>query len=106
MSAPEMYTLTDYPDFRERFNSLEDLIGAVESQSEGLNQIVSWFIFDEGHEDWMGGDGAEVHVLIFMPRLSKTTEFGYVGAFDRSSVQAWLDGYVKERTMRWFGWAE
>lgn len=104
MSAT-MYPTTDYPTYTEPYESIEDLIADVEKTSEGLNFIVSWFLHDKESEDWCQGDRPEVDVLIFMPRLSKTTQFCYSGPFYRAAVQEWLDGYVKERTMRWFGWA-
>lgn len=108
MSEPEMYPLTDYPDHGEEFEDFAEIRTRVENLSEGLNFIVAWTVYDEQHEDFRKYDTDETReftLLIFMPRRSETTQFK-TEVFDRAAVDEWLGGYVRARTMRWFGWAE
>ncbi|WP_454199542.1 hypothetical protein [Nocardia sp. Marseille-Q1738] len=95
----EMYPLTDYPTYEEEFDSFSEIRAQVEDLDEGMNFVLSWFIYDERDES------PEFSLLIFMPRISKTTQFS-TNTFDRGEVEAWLNGYVRQRTMRWFGWEQ
>ncbi|WP_280475481.1 hypothetical protein [Nocardia asiatica] len=106
--AAEMYPLTDYPTYEEEFGSFAEIREQVEDLDEGMNFILSWFIYDEHAEDfrkYARDEAPSFSLLVFMPRLSKTTQFS-TEAFDRGEVDAWLNGYVRQRTMRWFGWEQ
>lgn len=100
-----MYPATDHPTYREDFDNFAELRAAVEGTSEGLNFVVSWQMIVEGDSCLDPGEPPLFCVLIFMPRKTATTEFS-TQRFDRSEVEAWLGGYVRERTMRWYGWTE
>lgn len=103
---PEMYPLTDHPDYSETFEHFNDTRTQLEDLPEGLNFIVSWFIYDEHDPDFRKYDPTEqpeFQVLVFLPRKTKTTVFR-TNQFDRTQVEAWLNGPVRERTMRWYGW--
>lgn len=102
----EMYPLTDYPTYEEQFDGFLEMRAQVEGLDEGMNQVLSWFIFDEHDSDFRKYERDELPVfslLIFMPRISKTTQFS-TAVFDRHEVETWLNGYVQQRIMRWFGW--
>lgn len=105
MPEPEMYPLTDYPDYEEKFDTFEQLRAQVESTIEGLNHIVSWLLFRAGDRDLGDGEVPTFHLLLFMPRKSKTTEF-LTANFDPDVVDAWLREYVKPRVLRWYGWPD
>lgn len=105
-SAPtdaEMYPLTDDPDWTEEYDSFAELAASMENQPEGLNQILSWWIYDEQHEDWEDGEPPSFALLLFMPRKSQTS-IQTTGKFTRAEVDAWLSDYVRPRVMRWYGW--
>lgn len=105
MAEPEMYPLTDNPTYSEEFDTFAELCEQVESTIEGLNFIVSWLVVPEGDPLLDEGEPPTFHVLMFMPRKTASTEF-YTHQFDPAEVETWLGGYVRERTMRWYGWAE
>lgn len=100
-----MYPVTDNPMYREEFDTFAELREAVEDCIEGLNFITSWLIVPEGDSVLDPGEIPAFYVLIFMPRKTATTEFS-THQFDQAEVEAWLSGYVRARTMRWYGWTE
>lgn len=99
-----MYPLTDYPHFEESFDTFAAMRACIEAQDEGLNQIQSWLIIPEGDSCLDPGQAPEFHVAIFMPRLTKVTAFSTT-RFDIDQVQQWLNDYVLQRVMRWYGFA-
>lgn len=106
MIEPDMYPLTDYPTYEVPIESFDDLKRDVEKMIPDLNFVVSWFIHDHHSRDWETSDKVPTFtVLIFMPRKSATTELS-TNVFIRSEVETWLNSYVRERTMEWFGWDE
>lgn len=107
---PEMYPLVDVPTHEMDFDTFEDLRLALLATSEGLNQVQSWYIYDELDEFW--GDTSDPNggvrafsLCIFMPRKGQTAVWT-THEFDRPAAQAWLDSYVRARTMRWYGWPD
>jgi hypothetical protein len=109
-TEPVMYPLVDNPTHRLEYGTFEQLRHAVEGTFEDLNQIQSWMIYDERDENW--GDDADIDgdertflLCILMPSKSQTIVW-MTHAFARDTVQAWLDSYVRARTMRWYGWAD
>lgn len=104
MNDPEMYPGTDDPDYTEQFDDFTALRECVEGLDEGLNFVVSWFPSEQ--EDIAEHGASEFELLIFMPRKSKTTNFTCVVHNGREEIDAWLNDYVKARTMRWYGWEQ
>ena len=111
----EMYPSTDYPHYREIFETIDDLIEHVDHLDEGLNHIVSWIdccrdcaevegqplLFDKGEQD-------SFVLCIFMPRLTRFTEFSVkfpLGSeYPHAQIDNWLMDFVKPRVDRWYGW--
>src|SRR5699024_597752 len=102
VADPEMYPGTDYPSYTQSFESFDDLRGWVEDLNECLNFIVSWYFPELDDIDEHGSE--EFSLLIFMPRKSLTHSFTCPVRNGRGKIDAWLQGYVKDRTMRWYGW--
>lgn len=112
MSEPVMYPSTDYPTHQQEFDDFAELRAAVERTDEGLNAIVSWHLYTptipedfEDFREYEPHESPEFVLLVFMPRKSATTQFG-TNRFVRDEVETWLGGYVRERVMRWYGWAQ
>lgn len=114
MSAPaqpeaEMFPLVENAHYTEAFDTFAELRENAEGTSEGLNQIQSWFIYDELDEDWgkwndlNEGEPREFSLCICMPRKSQFTVWT-THTFERGEVEAWLESYVKPRVLRWYGW--
>ena len=113
----EMYPGTDYPKYREEFETFDDLKEVVENISEGLNHIVSWMDLCRGCAEMEGdtllfdkGELNSFHILIFMPRKTETTEFKVTFPenveYPHAQIDNWLMEYVQPRVMRWYGWTE
>jgi len=101
IDEPEMYPLTDYPTFEEKFRDFDALRSTVEKQVEGLNMIQSWLFTDP--EDGEEGEPVTFYLGIFLPRLTKYTQFE-AAVFSRADVEQWLQTYVRPRIDRWYGW--
>lgn len=112
-----MYPGTDYPKYREEFETLDELIETVNAMDEGLNLIVSWIVGcrqcdmiedpEAGGLMWDGNEANFFSILIFMPRKTETTEFQVNfgrESFPHVEVDNWLLDHVYPRIMRWYGW--
>lgn len=101
----EMYPLVDNPTYETEYEDFTELREQIEGTSEGLNLIESWYIFDESSKYWDEDEVKGFELILFMPRKSQTGLFR-TSVFERADVEEWINGYVKERTLRWFGWGE
>lgn len=102
-----MFPLVETPDYEEDCETFESLRFSFESLDETLNQVQSWFIYDEQDDGWGKWPSEDPEQRVFslsicMPRKSKFTVWT-THDFDRSEVEAWLRGYVFDRIRRWYG---
>lgn len=101
----EMYPLVDYPKYRTSYDDFATLREAAEGLIEGFNFPLSWLFLDEQDEDWEDGDERAFYITWVMPRRTEFTTWT-TNKFDRSEVEEWLNGYIRERVDRWYGWFE
>lgn len=84
------------------YDTFEELRSAAENASDILNLPLSWF-FDEGED---GDYGPSFTIVFLMPRKYGQTWSMRTHSFDRPTVQAWLDTWLRGEIDRWFGWAD
>ncbi|WP_341935322.1 hypothetical protein MRBLWO14_000967 [Microbacterium sp. LWO14-1.2] len=84
------------------FGTFEQLQSEAEAASNSLNLPLSWF-FDDGEYD---EEGPSFTLVSLMPRKHGSTWSMRTRSFDRDTVQAWLDTWMRGEIDRWFGWGE
>jgi hypothetical protein len=106
---PDMYPLVDVPQYTEEHEDFADLRECAEAMIDGLNHVLSWFIFDETDEDWgkyLEPDETarrEFSICFAMPRKSSFLTWT-THSFERAEVEWWITTYLRPRVLRWYGW--
>lgn len=94
----------------EDYSSLTEFIDAAEAASNSLNFPISWYLYDENHEDWRKYESDEERnfkLVFLMPRkYGKTWSIRLVGDFDSDALMGWLRSWIRAQSNTWFGFTE
>lgn len=92
-------------------STLEELISTCEGISDNLNLPISWYLYDEEHEEWVtdsahpDAEPKSFEIFFLLPRKYGTViSFKLEGDFDSHKLMNWLNQWLPGEISNWFGW--
>ena len=104
MPEPTMYPSTMFPTAEANHADFAELRTAIEQFAEDMFAVLSWHLYAPAEDPEPGSPyPREFVLLLFEAPRGQTIQFR-THDFDADEVEAWLDGYVRSRVLRWYGW--
>jgi hypothetical protein len=105
MPEPEMFPLVENPHYTDYFETFDELRDNAENMLGVLNFPLSWWIYDQHSEYWDSEEDPtpNFELCVVMPRKSSFTIWN-TNVFNRNVVEEWLNTFVKQNVMEWYGW--